>query len=168
MKKILLLCLMMQVCSLFAQSVTGFWKSVDDETGKIQSIVAIYEHLGNYYGRIIATFKEDGALFDSIDHPKTRAPGVEGEPFYSGLDIMWNLKPKGERYTGGHIIDPSKGRVYGASIWRKNENLIVRGELFFFGRNQTWLPASENDFKEFQKPELSNFVPNVPKAKRVR
>lgn len=169
MKKSLMVfwvCLMAFSSSLWAQSVVGFWKTVDEKTGKVQSIVAIYEYQNQCFGRIIATYGSDGNFSDSIENPKTRAPGVEGEPFYSGMDIIWNLKKKGDKYTKGNILDPDQGRVYSAEMWLHEGNLVVRGQLLFFGRNQTWLPASDIDFPQgFRKPDLAQLVPQIPKVK---
>lgn len=50
-----------------------------------------------------------------------------------------------------------KGKVYGCEIWRDGENLIVRGKIAFFGRNQTWIP--NKTFKGDGKP----LTPKKPK-----
>lgn len=152
---------------LSAEGIVGFWKSVDENSGNPQSVVAIYEHEGKYYGRIVVTFNEDGSFEDSIMDPKNRAPGVKGNPYYSGLDIIWGLQPDGTKYTGGEIMDPEKGRIYDVKIWPEGEDLIVRGELLFIGRNQTWPPAEADDFPEgFQKPDLKTLVPVIPEKAR--
>lgn len=151
--------------SLFGQDIKGYWKSISDETGKPQCVVAVYEYEGYCYGKILGTFDSEGKMDDDIYNPKGRAEGVVGQPFYAGLDIIWNLEPKGPVYKG-NIVDPQKGKVYGAELWRKEQNLIVRGKLLFFGRNQTWLPASDADFpKGFKKPPLSSLVPRIPEVK---
>jgi uncharacterized protein (DUF2147 family) len=74
------------------------------------------------------------------------------------VDIIWNLKKEDSKYTGGKILDPQKGKVYGCEIWRENEKLIVRGKIAFLGRNQTWLP--NNDFKPLDNSDL---IPKIPK-----
>ena len=73
-----------------------------------------------------------------------------------GLDIIWNLSEDGNKYTGGHILDPKKGKVYGCEIWRDKDKLIVRGKIAFLGRNQIWLKNTE--FKD----ENNNFTPEIP------
>lgn len=152
---------------LSAEEVVGFWKTISDKTGKPESIVAIYEYQGNYYGRLVATYDQDGQIQDTIDQPKNRAPGVEGNPFYSGLDIMWGLRHEGSKYLGGKIMDPEKGRIYDSEMWPKNGLLIVRGKIWVFGANQEWLPASDQDFPAgFQKPDLTQFIPVIPKVKK--
>lgn len=148
---------------LFGSEITGFWKTINDKTGKPESIIAIYEYQSKYYGRIIATYDENGQLQDSIAAPKVRAEGVQGHPFYAGLDILWDLKPNGTRYSDGKILDPEKGRLYDAEMWRQNEKLIVRGEVWMFGENEEWLPAVDSDFPQgFSKPELTKLVPKIP------
>ena len=144
----------------------GFWKTIDDKTGKPQSIVGIYENEGKYYGRIVVTIDDNGNIQDTLDSPNKRAPGVVGNPYYAGLDIIWNLKKKGAEYRDGNIIDPEAGKVYGASLWRQGANLIVRGEILIFGRNQQWLPAAETVFpSRFAKPDLASLTPKIPQVK---
>lgn len=150
---------------LIADDITGFWKSINDETGKAQCIVAIYEYEDKFYGRIMATFDEDQKLNGTIYSPKERAPGVVGNPFYCGLDIIWDLIDNGISYKG-KILDPEKGNVYNSELWVENGHLIVRGKLLFLGRNQKWLPVSDADFPAgFKKPNLATLVPVIPRVK---
>ncbi|MBQ6705419.1 MAG: DUF2147 domain-containing protein [Opitutales bacterium] len=112
-----------------ADGVVGFWTTIDDETKEAKSVVQIYEYNGKIYGRVVDVLKNKDAT--------AKLPGA---PKIIGLDIIWNLKKDGDEYSGGKILDPQKGKVYGCAIWRDGENLIVRGKIAFFGRNQTWLP----------------------------
>lgn len=158
--------LLVNAAALVAQDVVGFWKTIDDKTGRPESIIAIYDYNGKVFGRIVATYNEQGKIDDTIYNPKDRAPGVIGNPFYAGLDIIWNLQKNGSKYSKGHIMDPEKGRVYDAEMWREGRHLIVRGEIFFFGRNQAWDPALESDFPHgFKKPDLNTLVPSIPRVK---
>lgn len=165
--KTLLACLLLCSFPLVAQDIVGFWKSVDEDTHKAQSIVAIYPYQGKYYGRIVATFGNDGKVGETYLAPKERAPGVEGNPYYAGMDIIWDIKKKDDMYTDGKIIDPEKGKIYDAELWIEGNNLIVRGEIAIFGRNQTWPPAQESDFPPgFKKPDLSKLVPIIPEVEK--
>ncbi len=47
-------------------SVTGKWKTIDDDTNKPKSIVEISEQKGLLYGRIIKLFRETGEDPDPI------------------------------------------------------------------------------------------------------
>lgn len=165
MNKLFLLCLFYIFAfstSLIADDIAGFWKSFDEKTGEPQSVVAIYPYQGKYYGRMIATYK-GGKLLDTIDNPTLRAPGVKGHPFYSGMDFIWGLEKNDLRYSGGKILDPEEGKEYNAEMWMEDGNLIVRGEILIFGRNQTWVPATAKDLPQgFKLPNLNNLTPVIP------
>ena len=131
MKKILLSAGM----ALFAMAtqatanITGYWTTIDDETKEAKSVVQVYEYQGKYYGKVVELLKNPGA--------KAK---IKGSPAIKGLTIIWDLEKDGDTYSGGEILDPTKGSVYGCEIWRDGKKLIVRGKIAFLGRNQTWLP----------------------------
>ncbi len=148
--------------------VVGLWKQTDEDTGKPGSIVAIYPYQGKYYGRILATYNEEGVIDNTIYNPSYKAPGVQGNPYYAGLDFIWDLKPEGNgnKLIDGKIMDPDKGRVYNLDMWVEDGQLVIRGKLLVFGRNQKWPPAKESDLPSgFKKPDLSKFVPEIHKVK---
>lgn len=164
--KFLLLWLLLGSFLYANDDVTGFWQTMDKKTNKPSSVIAVYSYQGKYYGRIIGIFNDQGTIEDSIYTPITRAPGVVGDPYYCGLDIVYGARPSDENRFKGYVIDPRKGKVYDAKIWRKGNNLILRGEVFVFGKNITWPPFPEQNFTAtFKKPDLSTFVPNVPQVK---
>ena len=168
MKKLLLQLFLLSFTSVIfaAQSAVGFWETINEDTHKPQSIIAIYKYQNMYYGRIIATFGTNGKIKESIYDPQGRAPGVVGNPYYCGLDIIYNLSLQGKNYAGGKIMDPEQGKIYKVLMWLEGGNLVVRGKLLMFGRNQTWIPAKDADFpKGFKKPDLTTMVPNIPKVK---
>lgn len=152
--------------SIFAEDIAGFWKTIDDETHMPRSIVAIYEYQKKYYGRLIATYDDNGKIYDSIEKPIKRAPAVKGNPYYVGLDFMWELEKHGKKFTNGVILDPEKGFEYSASAWIDDKgDLTLRGEMFFLGKNQTWPKAVDSDFPQgFTKPDLKTLVPKIPEV----
>ena len=149
MKKALLALLALALSSVlaFADGVVGFWTTIDDETKEAKSVVQIYEYEGKIYGRVVDVLKN-----------KNATAKIPGSPKILGLDIIWDLEKDGNEYNDGKILDPQKGKVYGCAIWRDGENLIVRGKIAFFGRNQTWLP--NKTFKGDGKP----LTPKKPKV----
>ena len=141
------------LCSMVAQAaegIVGYWTTIDDETKEAKSVVQIYEYQGKYYGRVVELLKDKDA--------KAKIPG---SPKVLGLDIIWDLEKDDDTYSGGEVLDPTKGKVYGCEIWREGKNLIVRGKIAFFGRNQTWLPNTT-----YKAPEDS--APPVPKKPRLK
>jgi len=128
-----------------AEPVTGVWKTIDDETGEAKSLVRIYEFEGKVYGRVIKVFKE----------PEKKAVGIKGSPKIEGLDIIWDMKDTGEKFTGGRILDPKKGKIYRCEIWKeKDGTLTVRGKIGPFGRSQKWLWEKEADPKTKLTPSI--------------
>jgi uncharacterized protein (DUF2147 family) len=149
--------------SLQADNVTGFWQTMDKNTNQPSSVIAVYPYQGKYYGKIIATYNKEGVINDTIYHPVSRADGIAGNPYYCGLDIVYDAKlnSEGDRYEG-YVVDPRKGKIYNAEIWNRNGNLILRGKLFIFGKNVTWPPFPTKNFTaDFKKPDLATLVPNV-------
>jgi hypothetical protein len=60
-------------------------------------------------------------------------------------------------------MDPRKGRTFNVELWVQDGDLIVRGELFFFGKNEVWHRATQSDFSiHFKKPDTTAFVPVIP------
>lgn len=146
------------------EDIRGFWKTVNED-GVAQCIIAVYEYHGVRYGRIIATYGNNGQIDDSIYDPKKRAPGVVGDPFYSGLDIIWDLMPSSMVFKG-KILDPEHGKVYKSELWIEKGDLIVRGKLLMFGRSQTWYAVQPEDIPpSFQLPSLSSFIPSIPQTR---
>lgn len=131
MKKLLLSATAL-ICGLAAEAsanITGYWTTIDDESGAAKSVVHVFEYQGKYYGRVVQLLQNPGAKAN-----------IKGNPDVKGLTIIWDLEKDGDSYSGGEILDPTKGKVYGCEMWRKGDNLIVRGKIAFLGRNQTWLP----------------------------
>ncbi|MBO4295066.1 MAG: DUF2147 domain-containing protein [Alphaproteobacteria bacterium] len=128
MKKILFLMMMCLPCVGFASDdVVGYWTTIDDETNSPKSVVQIYEYQGKIYGRVVELFQNKEAVAELPD-----------KPFIKGLDVIWDMEKNKDKYTGGKILDPKKGKVYDCDLWRKGDKLIVRGKIAFLGRNQTW------------------------------
>ncbi|MBQ2813998.1 MAG: DUF2147 domain-containing protein [Akkermansia sp.] len=148
MKKVLMMGAL-ALCSMVAQAaegIVGYWTTIDDETKEAKSVVQIYEYQGKYYGRIVDLLKDKEA--------KAKTPG---SPKILGMDIIWDLEKDDDTFSGGEILDPAKGKVYGCEIWREGKNLIVRGKIAFLGRNQTWLPNTTF------KGKGGKLVPRKPK-----
>lgn len=150
--------------------ITGLWKSRDEKSDQPRSLVAMYKYKDIYYGRMLATYDDDGNVNDTILEKKNKAPGVVGNPPYCGMDFVYNVvqeensDEENPKYKG-KIIDPEKGKVYTVELWRDGDDLIVRGELWIFGKNIPWHKASKKDLPQgFSMRDIKKFVPEVPEA----
>ena len=86
------------------------------------------------------------------------------------MDFVYDVKKEenkggeNDKYKG-KIIDPEKGKVYDAEFWLSGNDLIVRGELWIFGKNIPWHKASTEDLpKGFSMSDIKHFVPVIPKT----
>src|SRR5271168_2623575 len=70
------------------EGITGLWKSRDQKSDTPRSLVVIYKYHDTYYGRMLATYDEDGRINDTILEQKDHAPGVVGNPPYCGMDFI--------------------------------------------------------------------------------
>ena len=165
MKKTLLsTILVLAFCtSLIAKDIQGFYKILDDKTGKKECLVAVYKFKSNYYARIVGIYNSQGEILDSIYNPKKRAPGVDGHPPYCAMDILWDLRERGSHFKG-KVVDPEHGGIYKAEVWNDDKgNLNVQGKLLFFSKTVKWPAIQEGDIPEgFIKPELTKIVPFTP------
>ena len=123
-----------------ASSPVGRWKTIDDVTGKVKSVVAIWEENGKLFGRIQKILDPD---------PKDPNPTcddcegeLKGKPVI-GLRILWDLQKDGDGWSGGTILDPANGKTYKClvSVEDGGTKLKVRGFIgvSLLGRTQYWL-----------------------------
>jgi len=120
-------------------SPVGRWTTVDDVTGKVKSIVSIWEENGKLYGKIEEVINPDP------DNPKRICLHCQGDlkdkPL-AGLRILWDMAKDGDQWSGGRILDPHNGKVYKCSLALQDggKKLKVRGFIGFslLGRTQYW------------------------------
>lgn len=128
-----------QIC--YAQNpAVGLWKTIDDKTGKVKSLVRITESGGELQGKIEKLFRPA----DQEQNPKCDAcEGVNKDQPIIGMTILYGLKKDGDEFNGGSILDPNNGKLYRSKVKviDNAKKLEVRGYVGFslFGRSQTWV-----------------------------
>lgn len=121
------------------QSIFGKWKTVDDRTGEIKSIVNIYNKDGKVFGDVVHVYIDPQLDTCSVKYKK--AQKVEG------TTIIKNMEKVGEQYENGTITDPENDKTYKAKIWLNEDNpniLNVRGYIGIFYRTQNWVRLKKN------------------------
>lgn len=137
----LILALLLLSTSTFAQlSVTGKWKTIDDNTGKERSVVEIFEKGGKFYGKITKLFREKGEDPDPVCEECEESDDRYKKKII-GMEIIRDMKKEEGELTEGTIMDPDNGKIYRCKIWVEGNELKVRGYLGPFYRTQTWLPV---------------------------
>jgi uncharacterized protein (DUF2147 family) len=122
----------------FGQSAIGKWKTIDDKTGKVKSIVEITERNGRIYGKVIQIFRDPGKdqnpICEECDDDRKNKPVI-------GMEIVRDMKWNGSMYKDGNICDPENGTVYSCEMWLKSgdpNTLEVRGYWGWVYRTQNW------------------------------
>jgi uncharacterized protein (DUF2147 family) len=89
------------------------------------------------FGKIVQSFKPGAETRVCIACTDDR----KNQPII-GLLIIRNMKPDGDEYDGGDILDPESGSVYHSTMHLQQDGarLVVRGYIGFplLGRSQTW------------------------------
>ena len=118
------------------EAPVGQWKTIDEKSGAVQSVVAIYDQGGKLFGKIVSLTQP----VDAQGKPKicVKCTGDDKDKPIVGLVIIKDLSSDGDHWKGGTILDPDDGKVYKAEIWVEEGKLKVRGYLGFFHRTQAW------------------------------
>lgn len=122
--------------SINAQSIFGKWENIDEETGKIDSVIEVYEKEGKAYAKIIEITDAErrNAVCENCTGKNKNKPIL-------GMHILTGLKKDGEEWSGGKILDPKNGKEYKCYITlENNDKLKIRGYIGFamFGRTAYW------------------------------
>ena len=137
MRKLVFILFLFGCFQMQAQTILGKWKTIDDKTKEMKSVVEIFESNGKVYGKVVE-------IFDATkrDRKCEKCEGTDKNKPVLGMQIIRGLKKDGEIYDGGKIIDPETGGIYKCAIKLSGKDkLEVRGYMGFslIGRSQTWV-----------------------------
>jgi uncharacterized protein (DUF2147 family) len=117
-------------------SPLGNWKTISDKTGKVESVIQIYQEGSEFKAKIVS-------VFDAPEPNCTKCHGDLKDKPLVGLVIMKGLKQDGSEWNGGRIVDPNDGEEYKVKmeLADSGHKLKVRGfiGISLFGRTQTWV-----------------------------
>jgi uncharacterized protein (DUF2147 family) len=123
-------------------SAVGRWTTIDDETKKPKSVIAIYEENGKLFGKIEKLFREPNEDQNPVCDKCEGA--LKNQPIL-GMVILRDLKKDDDEWSGGTILDPANGKTYKCkiSVEGGGKKLKVRGYigLSLIGRTQHWVRA---------------------------
>lgn len=118
-------------------SPVGLWRTLDEKTGNLKSVLRIQEVNGELCGEVVETYRAD-----EPDPLCVKCEGERRNQPIEGMEILWGFKKDGERWTGGHILDPNNGKTYSCNmeLIEGGAKLKVRGfiGISLIGRTQTW------------------------------
>jgi uncharacterized protein (DUF2147 family) len=104
-----------------ADAPVGQWKTVDEKSGAVESVVEIYDQGGKLFGKIANLTKPT----DDQGKPKlcTECTGADKDQPILGLIIIKDLGADGDHWKGDTILDPDD--VYKAELWVEEGKLGV-------------------------------------------
>ena len=140
---------------LAADSVEGFWISVDEKTQKATAGWEIYISGGKLFGKIlsIADHPQNEKAYKCKDsYPGFPVAGKITQMTVVGTPWIFSLSmDRPGNWSGGQIIDPNDGKIYKCKITfrqmdgnkYKTDTLEMRGEIGLgIGKSQFWQKAT--------------------------
>jgi uncharacterized protein (DUF2147 family) len=121
-------------------SPVGLWRTFDDRTGRERGLVRITQVGEELRGTIAGTVDpaEGRHICEKCTDDRRNQPII-------GLEIMRGMRPDGDAWDEGRILDPETGKVYHCKMHLEEggQRLVLRGYIgfSFIGRSQTWIRA---------------------------
>lgn len=139
-----LACVALPLYAADQTDVTGYWRTIDDVTGKPKAIINISRASDNTLrGQILKIYPRPGYDQNEVC---AACQGDKHNQRIVGMFVMDKLKIDAKnqsRYTNGSILDPMNGKTYHCNLLMtgKGQQLEVRGYIGIplFGRTQTWV-----------------------------
>lgn len=98
-------------------SAVGYWRTIDNDTGKTLSYVRIWEDKGKLIGKVVKQFPQPNG--EPAQRICTDCPGAQkGKPVL-GLIFLWGLTRDEEaprKWIDGKVLNPDDGRTYNAEV----------------------------------------------------
>jgi uncharacterized protein (DUF2147 family) len=120
-------------------SPVGLWQTIDDKTGQPKAVVQIQQESGTLAGKIVQGLGDN----DKPDRRCTACTDSRKDQLMRGMTIISGMKPDGDGWDGGQILDPENGKLYKCKMHLEDggQKLIVRGYIgvSLLGRSQTWI-----------------------------
>lgn len=106
--------------AMAADPIVGTWQTFDDDGKTPKGVVKITESGGVFTGKLVSTVKPEGKK-------------------HVGTTVIKGLKADGgNKYSGGNITDPVKGKTYRMTAEVSGSTMKLKGYVGPFSRSQTW------------------------------
>ena len=126
------------------EAIFGYWKYTDEDTGKTQSVIRLWEDKGKLVGRIVKVFMKRGG-----GRPQatcSECPGAQRNKPIDGMIFMWNFvrdEGRDTKWVEGKILNPEDGKTYNCELTlsKDRKTLAMYGYirvLIKLGGTTTW------------------------------
>jgi len=120
----------------YSQSPVGTWLAIDEETNQPKAHVAIYEHEGKLYGKIVKLLVKTPK--ETCDFCK----GINKDKPYIGMLVIYNMVKKNDEWQG-RVYKVSLGTEFKGSLKMIGKDKIkVTGSYLLISRSQIWTRVS--------------------------
>jgi uncharacterized protein (DUF2147 family) len=119
----------------------GYWKTIDEETKEVKSVVKIWKSEKDIlHGKILKTFpgpdEDPNPICEECEGERKNQPII-------GMEFMWGFKGAGSEWHDGKILDPENGNIYNCKleVIDNGQKMKVFGYiklLVKIGRTQIW------------------------------
>lgn len=122
----------------------GIWQTIDDHTHQPTALVQITQNGdGTLSGKVIRGLGEN----NSPERRCTECSDERKDQKIEGMTIVREMKPGGDEWDGGKILDPVNGKEYSCKMHLEagGRKLVVRGYIgvSLLGRSQIWTRYSD-------------------------
>ena len=127
--------------ALYAENLSpvGYWKTIDDNTGEVNSFVRIWTDKGTLYGKIEKLIRKPGQDPNPICK---KCSGERKDQPIQGMTFLWGFTQDEDEWSGGYIMNPNNGKNYRCivKVIENGRKLYVRGYILFsiFGVTEVW------------------------------
>lgn len=131
-------------------SPEGYWKTFDDDTHELESIVKLWIEKGKLMGRIVKLFPKPD---EDPDPVCDKCPGKRKDMKILGMIFLWGFSRDEDRWVDGKILDPENGKTYHCrvEVVEDGKKMKVFGYIkiiFKIGRTQTWIRTDKEALKK--------------------
>jgi uncharacterized protein (DUF2147 family) len=125
----------------------GNWRAIDAESETAYAIVEFVQTSSGTLSGFVRTLLQ-GAEQPAPAQTCDRCTGArKGAPFI-GMEVIWNLRPEGERFVDGSVIEPDSGRIFRCRVRvidrGERMDLTVYERFAIFGFTERWVRTDAN------------------------
>lgn len=129
-------------------SPVGYWRTIDDVTGDVKSIVKIWVENDELMGKIEKTFPKPG---EPENKKCEKCKGKFKNQPILGMVFLWGFSKKTEsQWINGKVLDPNNGKIYNCKleVVENGKKLKLFGYiklLIKIGRSQIWIRTTADE-----------------------
>lgn len=135
------------------KGVFGYWKVIDEDTGKTQSVIRIWEDKGKLVGRIVKVFIKRGG--GKPQPTCTECSGSLHNKPIDGMVFIWNfVRDEGSerKWVEGKVLNPEDGNTYNCELElsKDGKTLSMYGfirVLVKIGGTSTWVRPTPEEIQ---------------------